>query len=307
MPIVEEHARPDNAATEGREIGPPVAIEVAPRLAVVAAEHGPRPGAERRRRLRVPTRHVAAVLRRRVEEEPRLGLPRPSRDEIDDAAERRRAVQRRCDTFDDFDLAEVQRRHLQQAEQIALRAVQRQTVGEQLRIASPKPLDPDVRRAERRRGGLHAQARRFVDQHRHAAWRHHRLLVDLLLVDDFDSQRLILQPRRGSRGGDEYFFLQLLKLDRHSAPFSVGNDDHEGRGKVAVAGHGEVQRAGRDAESGDSGAICERRCPVRHDRRTGHRLAFAAHFHSDLRVVSLGTRRAEGEQEGCHAGQRRYP
>ena len=226
LPIVEEQPRPDDAPIEVRQIGPSVAIEIAPRLTVVAAEQRPRPCA--RGRLRVVRRHIASVLGRRVDEQPRLGLARATRDEIDDAAERRRPVQSRRDAFDDFHLTQVERRHLQQAERIALRAVQRQPVGKQLRVAAPQSLDSYVRRAERRRRRLHAQAGRLVEQHRHAAGRHHRLLVDLLLVDDFDAQRLILQPGRRSRGGygDRLFDRRwLFELDRHGLLSASGDGD----------------------------------------------------------------------------------
>ena len=54
-------------------------------------------------------------------------------------------------------------------------------------------LDSHFRRAERRRGRLHPQARCFSQEHGDAAGRHQRLLFDIFTVDHFDAHRLILQ------------------------------------------------------------------------------------------------------------------
>ena len=130
-----------------------------------------------------------------------------SADEIDDAAERGGAVERRGSALDHLDLSEVQRRHLQQAQRVAARAIERQPVGQQLRVAAAQALHAHVRGAERRRRGLHAQAGGLAEQHRDRAWRHQRLLFDLLGVDDLDPQRLVLDatPGAGGRDDDRFF------------------------------------------------------------------------------------------------------
>ena len=121
-----------------------------------------------------------------------------------DAAERRRSVQRGGRALDDLHLREIERRHLQQAERVSLRAVQRKAVGDELRVAAAEPLNADVGRAERGRGGLHAQARCFTEKHGDAARRHQRLLLDLFAIDHFDAHGLILQTCvRPCRGDDD--------------------------------------------------------------------------------------------------------
>ena len=68
-------------------------------------------------------------------------------------------------------------------------------------------LDSHVRRAERRRGGLHPQARCFSQEHGDAAGRHQRLLFDIFTVDHFNAHRLVLQTCVGTRRGhDDRFF-----------------------------------------------------------------------------------------------------
>ena len=51
-------------------------------------------------------------------------------DQVDHAAERRRSIQRGRGTFDDLHLREIERRHLEEAERVSLRAVQREAVGQ---------------------------------------------------------------------------------------------------------------------------------------------------------------------------------
>ncbi len=136
-----------------------------------------------------------------------LGLARAPRDEIDDAAERRRPVQRRRGALDDLDLAEIERRHLQQAQRIPAGPVERQPVGEQLRVAAAQPLNPDVGRTQRRRRRLYTQPGGLAEQHRDRPGRHQRLLLDLLAIDHLDAQRLVLQPPiRARRGHDNALF-----------------------------------------------------------------------------------------------------
>ena len=157
--------------------------------------------------IREPRRQVLARLRGGVDQKLALGLGRPSRHQIDHASERRRPIQRGGGALDDLDLREIEGRHLQQAERVSLRAVQRQAIGDELRVAAAQALNAHVGRAERRRGGLHAQARCFTQEHGDAAGRHQRLLFDLFAVDHFDAHRLILQTRvRPCRGDDDGLF-----------------------------------------------------------------------------------------------------
>ena len=85
--VVEEDARPNHPALEGRNIRPAIAVEIAAALAVVAAKHRPRPVAGRR--LGVPAGDVPSGSRRRVQQELVLGRPGPLRHQIDDASQRR--------------------------------------------------------------------------------------------------------------------------------------------------------------------------------------------------------------------------
>src|SRR5687767_15299501 len=68
--------------------------------------------------------------------------------------------------LDHFDLAEVHRRNLQQADRSGLTAVERQAVRQDLRVASAQPLDAHVRRArsEERRVGKEWRARWWADR-----------------------------------------------------------------------------------------------------------------------------------------------
>lgn len=77
--------------------------------------------------------------------------------------------------------------------------VQREAVRQHLGVPPPQALNPYVRRAERGRGRLHAQAGGLAEEHRDAARRHQRLLLDLLAVDDLDAKRLVFQPRARTR------------------------------------------------------------------------------------------------------------
>jgi hypothetical protein len=98
-----------------------------------------------------PIDDVGAGVTRAVDEH--LGFAslerRAARDEVDDAADRRHAVQRGRGAFDHLDLSEVHRRDLQQADRTRLTAVQRQAVGQDLCIAPAKALNPDVGAAQR--------------------------------------------------------------------------------------------------------------------------------------------------------------
>jgi len=64
---------------------------------------------------------------------------------------------------------------------------------------------------------LYAHAAGLVEHHGDIARSHERLLFDLLLIENFDVQRLILDPhvRAGRRDGDFFF------LDEFSFKFNI--------------------------------------------------------------------------------------
>ena len=71
---------------------------------------------------REPYRRIGAAARRSIDQHlafVRVGA-RLSRNQIHDAAERRSAVQRRSDAFDHFNLRQVHRRNLQNADRSGL-------------------------------------------------------------------------------------------------------------------------------------------------------------------------------------------
>ena len=108
---------------------------------------------------------------------------------------------RRRDAFDHLDLFEIHRRDLQQAQPAHL-AEERQAVRQEARVAAAHALHAHARRAERRRGRLHAHAAHLVQHHDDVARRHEHLLFDLFALEHFDAQRLVLEPAAGARGAD---------------------------------------------------------------------------------------------------------
>ena len=160
---------------------------------------------------------------------------RPPRDQVDDAAHRAGAVQRRRHALDHFDLPEIHRRNLQQAEAADLLAEERQAVREEPRVAAAHALDAHARRAERRRRRLHAHAAHLVQHHDDVAGRHEHLLFDLFALEHLDAHRLILQPLVGAGGrhGD-LFLVCWLWIERHDDPLIAGG------GKRNVLRYGEI-------------------------------------------------------------------
>ena len=119
------------------------------------------------------------------------------RQQVDDAAHRARAVQRRRHAFDHLDLPEIHRRDLQQPEPADL-AEQRQPVREEARVAAAHALNAHARGAERRRRRLHAHAAHFVQHHDDVAGRHEHLLFDFFALEHLDAHRLILETLVGA-------------------------------------------------------------------------------------------------------------
>lgn len=137
------------------------------------------------------------------------------RQEVDDAAHRAGTIEGRRHAFDNFDLPEIHRRNLQQAEPANL-TKQWQAVGKHTRVPPAHPLNADTCGTERRRRRLHPHSAHFVQHHDDVPGRHEHLLLDLFAGQDFDPHRLILEPlvgpsRRYDRDGllDRRLCLQL--------------------------------------------------------------------------------------------------
>src|SRR5262247_4509184 len=93
--------------------------------------------------LRKPQRRVSAAVARSIQQDfPfwRAGAG-PSRDEVHDTAYRGHSVQGRCHALDDFDLCEIHRRDLEDAGRARLPAIEREPVGENLRVPAAQTLD----------------------------------------------------------------------------------------------------------------------------------------------------------------------
>ena len=135
-----------------------------------------------------------------------------------------------------------------------LAAVQRQAVGQDLRVPAAKTLDPDVRTAEGGRGGLDAQAVGLVEQHRDVAWRHHQLFLDFLPRHDFDSHRLVVQPLAGARAGDhgDGLFDGRRRLQVHHDVLLRARRHLHRRGRGDVAGLHDGQLDGAAASPSPS-------------------------------------------------------
>ena len=131
---------------------------------------------------------------------------------VDDSAERRRTIKGRYRTFDNFDLAKVRWRDLQKAERRCLPAEQRQVVSEKLSVTSFQTLNLNVCIAKRRGSDLHSNAAGFVHECGDVAGTHDRLFFDLLARQDFDPDRLILDPAWATNALDDYpaFFFGMV-------------------------------------------------------------------------------------------------
>src|SRR3546814_20879254 len=111
----------DGPAAIAREVGPAVAVEILPALPVITAGYGPAPiPSQRGRRI---TTHVLPVIAGRVEHN--IGFrfrAGPPRHEVDDSAQRGRAIERGGGALDDFHLTEIGRRYLEQTDGRGLRS-----------------------------------------------------------------------------------------------------------------------------------------------------------------------------------------
>jgi hypothetical protein len=145
-----------------------------------------------------------------------MALRGAAADEIDDAPERRRAVERGRGALDDLDLLEIHGRNLEQPERRHLRVVDGQAVGQYGGVPSVQALHAKRRGAERRGRRLQSNTARLVQQHRDVAGRHQELLLNLLAPDHFDPQRLIRRESPAACRGDDDGFLDFWKLlERH--------------------------------------------------------------------------------------------
>jgi hypothetical protein len=196
--IAPEQPRPGDSARVLRQVRPAVGVHVAAFVPVTAAEEGESPRAGQ---WRAEEGHgVGAAAGGSVQQELPLGaVARLPRYQVDDAAHGAGTVQRRGHALDHLDLRQVHRRDLQQAKPAHF-TEQRQAVGQEARVAPAHALHPHARRAQRRRGGLHAHAAHFVEHHGNVAWRHEHLLFDLFALEDFDAERLIIEPAAGAGG-----------------------------------------------------------------------------------------------------------
>ena len=113
--VVPEQPRPNHAARISREVVPAVIVDVVLRLVMTAGQQ--RCAKLLRQASREKADAIGRAHRGLIEQDlaDRI-VPRPPRHQVDHAAHRAGAVERRRDALDDFDLSEIHRRNLQQAE-----------------------------------------------------------------------------------------------------------------------------------------------------------------------------------------------
>ena len=195
-------------------------------------------------RARQPQHGIRPAARGDVEERfAVMGGRGHPRHQVDHAAERGGAVQRRGRALDHFDPLKIHRRHLQQAERGRLGAVDRQAVGQHGRIPAVQALHPNRRGAKRRRRRLQSNAAGLVQQHRDVTRRHQELLLDFLAADDLDPQRLIGGEAARARRRDDDRFLHFRKFFERDVDRAASCGDRDARGSQAVLRH--HQRASR--------------------------------------------------------------
>jgi hypothetical protein len=204
-------------------------------------------------------------------------LRRAAGDEVHHASERRGAVERRGHALDDLHLGQVHGGNLQEADRPRLSAVEREAVGQDLRVATAQALDAYVGGAERGGRHLHAQPARLVEEHRDVARRHEQLLLDLLAVEDLHPHRLVLEPPAAAGGGDDHLLGQLeMRPQLHDdAGLVAGPQGHLRRLRLhAFRADLDLHGCIGDSEYGPPLAI--RRGRVRTDthRRIAYRFAF---------------------------------
>ena len=216
----------------------------------------------RRESARVEVHRVGGVARRLVQQQLSLGLrARTPRHEIHHTAQRRGPVEGRRGALDDLDLAEVHRRDLQQAQSLSRQAIERQAVGQQLRVATPEPLDAHVGATERGRCGGDPHAARLVEQHRDVAGLHRRLFLDILAADHLHPRRLLadaaVAAASGGDGDDGQRRGLLVQAERDRGVRACNKRQPHGVGcKPQLAGDHHV-RACRQCERDAPGRVSE--------------------------------------------------
>ena len=222
--------------------------------------------------------------------------------EVDHAGHGARAVERGGNALDDFHLAEIHGRDLQQAESAALLSEKRKAVRQKAGVAAAHALDADAGGAERWRGGLHAQAAHFVQHHDDVAGRHHGLLFDLFGAENFDAGRRILQARVGAGGVNSDLLFhggQALQFEDDRVLARLIDCDGCSAGNEALFLDADLHFAERHGGGGDSVAIRANRTAIESDVRV--RDAGAAGLHTDAngRPRLLRERREHrGDQDG---------
>jgi hypothetical protein len=248
--IVEVEARAQHDAPVAGHVGPPVVVQIVPPLAVHTGENGIAPSIRHRAGGEADTVRAAArgLIHQHVV---RTRLARTAAHEVDHAAERRAAVQRRRGALDHLDAREVHRRDVQQPQPAGLSTMERQAVRQHERIAPAQALHADVGAAERGVGGLHAKAARLVEHHGDVARRHADLLGDLVLVDHFDPKRRVLHAALAARSADDH------SVERGRFLTSVC------RRGVGARRHGLLRP--RRRQRSDEGTTCHKRTTEAHD------------------------------------------
>ncbi len=130
-------------------------------------------------------------------------------------------------------------------------------------------LDSHVRRAERRRGGLHPKARCFSQEHGDAAGRHQRLLFDIFTVDHFNAHRLVLQTCIGTRRGNDDGFFHLWnprECDQYRRRVLGAQRHVAGRRQMSCRLGADVVFAGGQVERRATLGVRDH-CPAAHDNR----------------------------------------
>ena len=261
---VPEQPRTHDRPLVARQIGPRIVVHVGRLLPVAATQQRGTPTARERRGEKGD--RVGRAARRAIQQELPCWLSGGTpREQIDDAAHGAGAVQRRRHALDDFDLPEIHRRDLQQAEPAHV-TEQRQAVRQDPGVPAAHALNPHAGRAERRRGRLHAHAAHFVQHHDDVAGRHEHLFFDLFAREHFDAHRLIFETFVGARrrhDGDRFLDGRLrLQLDDNVLHGTGSDLNGCRRGSEARFDDGEVDRAW----SGRQAAVPEasvRRIPAR--------------------------------------------
>src|SRR2546427_288054 len=158
--VIPKEARPHDGAPVARQIPPAVAIDVFFFLPVSRSEERVAPVAPES--AGDEAHGVGPEARGLVHHDFRLAAWTTGH-EIHHPAERRPAVERRRRTLNNLNLREVQRWYLKQTERVGLLAIQRQLVGQKLRVAAAQSLESQLGAAERWTRRLHAQPAELIE------------------------------------------------------------------------------------------------------------------------------------------------